>query len=496
MDRPGALLRWAVCALALFSHSAFAQTVYRDDFNSGPQLQWSNLRGNWQAAAGEYAAQMPGNTPPTATLLPYELSDFSFEVDLIDPADGGLWLRTNAAGTAGVLLVVFPDRVYWHVTADLGGPYTIYQQASITPNLGPGPTRIRVTGNGPILRAYIRESPTAITTLDLTTVSNPPGLNYLSGRLGLYDNAAPGTRFDNVRVEAGVPVEIMAVGDAGNGTVHIFPANAGGDVAPFAVLAGPNTGLLDIRGVALDADHLYVSSGAGHYVKAFALANLGNVAAQRTITGGNTGLGSVYQFALADNELFVSSDTGPVSVFGKDDSGDIPPRRTITAMTGVYAVEVNLGEWFIAPHFVDANAVYAYAQTAAGATPPLRQLTTPPSGANLGLAATSDELFVSQYLVAKVQVFARNATGSATPLRTIAGPTTGLGANVDVAIKGNELFVANSGYANVLVFARNADGDVAPLRVLGGPATGFNAPFALAFGVLMLPDLVFANGFE
>lgn len=496
MENPSKLLRWVFCTLAMFASPAQAQTIYRDDFNSGPQLPWSNLRGGWQAVAGEYAAQLPGNAPPTAALLPYELSDFSFEVDVIDPADGGLWLRSNAAGTAGVMLVVFPDRLYWHVIADLGGPYTIYQQASITPNLGPGLTRVRVTGNGPLLRAYLRESPTAISTLDLRTISNPPGLNYLSGRVGLYDNATPGTRFDNVRLESGVPIEIMAVGDAGNGTVFLFPADVGGDVAPLAVLSGPNTGLLDIRGVALDADHLYVSSGAGHYVKAFALANLGNVAALRTINGSNTGLGAVYQFALADDELFVSSETGPVSVFGKDDSGDIAPRRSITAMVGAYAVDVGLDELFIAPHFLDANSVYAYAQTAAGAAPPLRQLTTTPFGANLGLAATVDELFVSQYLVAKVQVYARNAVGSATPLRTITGPTTGLGANVDVAIKGSELIVANSGYANVLVFARNADGDVAPLRVIGGPATGFNAPFALAFGVLMLPDVLFANGFE
>jgi hypothetical protein len=496
MNRPDTLLRWVVFALALFTLPALAQTVYRDDFTGAPQLPWSNLRGDWQVSAGEYAALAPENTPPTATLLPYELSDFSFEVDLIDPADGGLWLRTNAAGTAGVILVVLPDRLYWHVIADVGGPYTIYQQASITPNLGAGPTRIRVTGNGPILRAYLRESPTAITTLDLSTVSNPPGLNYLGGRVGLYDNAAPGTRFDNVRVEAGVPIEILAVGDANTGAVYLFPANAGGDVAPMAVLSGPNTGLIEVRGVALDADHLYVSSGAGRYVKAFALANLGNVAAQRTITGANTGLGSVYQFALADNELYVSSDTGPVSVFGKDDDGDIAPRRTITAMTGAYAVEADLDELFIARHFLDANAVYAYAQTAAGAMPPLRQLTTPPSDANLGLAASADELFVGQYLVAKVQVFARNASGTAAPLRTIAGPSTGLGANVDVAIKGDELFVANSGYANVLVFARNADGDVAPVRVISGPATGFSSPMALAFGVLMLPDAVFADGFE
>ncbi len=130
MDSPSKLLRWVFCTLALFVSPALAQTVYRDDFSGGPQLPWSNLRGDWQTVTGEYAAQLPGNTPPTAALLPYELSDFSFEVDLIDPADGGLWLRSNAAGTAGVILVVFPNRLYWHVIDSLDGPYTIYQQAS------------------------------------------------------------------------------------------------------------------------------------------------------------------------------------------------------------------------------------------------------------------------------------------------------------------------------------------------------------------------------
>ncbi|MGE4071038.1 MAG: hypothetical protein AB7E72_07675 [Lysobacterales bacterium] len=481
-------------ALLLAFSTASAQSVYTDNFDAGPQLPWSNLRGDWQATAGEFAAQAPTNTPPTATLLPLELSDFSFELDVLDVADGGLWLRTDPTANAGVLLVLFPDRIYWHVISSVAGPYTIYQQASITPNLGAGATRLRVTARGPILRAYLRESATAITTLDLRTVSVPPGLNYLSGRVGLYDNAAPGTRFDNVRLQPGVPIEVMAVGDANTGAVHLFPADAEGNAEPIATLAGPATGLLDIRGVAMDADMLYVSSGAGQYVKAFALNNLGNVAATRMIKGPTTGLGSVYQFALAHDELYVSSDTGPVSVFGAQDDGDVAPRRTITAMTGAYALDHSLGEVFVARHFVDADSIYAYADNAGGATPPLRQLTAS-GGANLGLASTATELFVSQYLNAKVQVYARNASGAAAPLRTMAGPATGLGANADVALWNDQLYVANT-IGQVLVFASGANGDVAPLRVIAGPATGLVAPFALAFGVWTLPDAILADGFE
>lgn len=482
--------------LLLLSQLAVAQTVYRDDFNSGAQLPWISVRGNWQTLAGEYLAQAPGNLPPTATLLPAVLGDFSLEIDLLDAVDGGLWLRTNADASAGVLLVVQADRLYWHVIADpMTGPYTIYGQSAISPA---SKRRLRVTGQGPLLRVYLPGIAAAVSTLDLRTVSNPPGLNYLRGQLGLYDNASPGTRFDNLRLEAGTPVEVLVVGDAGNGAVKLFNADAGGDVAPLAVLAGPNTGLVDIRGVALDSDTLFVSSGTGKYVKAFALGQLGDVAALRTLSGPATGLGNVYQIALAENELFVPSDTGPVSVFGAGDDGDVAPRRRIESTVGGYAVEVAEDELFFARHFLPPTDLTVFARLASGSALPLRQLagnSTGLSSANLGLAVTANELFVSLYLNARVQVYPRQADGDIAPLRTLSGPLTGLGANVDVAIRGDELFVANS-IGNVLVFSAQANGNSAPVRILEGPATGFNAPFALAFGIYMLPDPLFDNGFE
>jgi hypothetical protein len=486
-------------ALASMGASA-AAVVHRDPFDGAPTLPWTSVRGAWQVTAGQYVAQAPGNLPPTAALLPYDVADFSFEVDVIDPADGGLWVRTNADASAGVLLVVFPDRLYWHVISDpISGPYTAYGEAPIAPPLGSGGGRIRVTGDGAILRAYVDERPLAITTLDLAAVTSPPGLNYLRGRVGLYDNAVPGTRFDNVRLEVGRPIEVMAIGDPGTNTVKLFPVDAAGDVAPLRTLGGVATGLVDVRGVAMDADWLWVSSGTGSYIRAYPLGDVGNIAPARSIAGPATGLGAVYQISRVGRELFVASDTGPVSVFDADVGGDIPPLRKLDAMTGAYAVDTSAGELFIARHFVDSRSVYAYADTAAGAAPPLRHLTGAATGlgtANLGLASSPESLVIVQYLEAQVRIYARGADGDTAPLRTIAGLATGLGAPVDVALRGGELYVANSGYGNVLVFPANADGNVTPTRILGGPGTGFNAPFAIAFGVYVLPDAVFIDGFE
>ncbi len=67
------------------------------------------------------------------------------------------------------------------------GPWTIHGFAWISPALGSGANRIRVTGHGPILRAYVNGAPVATSTLDLTTVTNPPGTDFLRGRVGLFE---------------------------------------------------------------------------------------------------------------------------------------------------------------------------------------------------------------------------------------------------------------------------------------------------------------------
>jgi hypothetical protein len=494
------LRRLAAAALLIATGVAAAESTWRDNFDQGQQLPWTSVRGNWIASDGTYAAQQPGSSPVTAALLPYDLSDFSIEVDLIQPVDGGLWLRANADATSGVLLVVFANRMYWHVIADpVTGPWTIHGFAWISPALGSGANRIRVTGHGPILRAYVNGAPVATSTLDLTTVTNPPGTDFLRGRVGLYDNAAPGTLFDNLRLEAGTPVEVVAVGDVGNPSVRFFPIDANGDVAPVASLSGANTGLADVRSVAFDSDHLYVASGSGQSIRAYPMGTLGNIPPVRTITGPNTTLGGVYGIDLSGAELYASSSSGPVSVFDASATGDVAPLRSIDAMTGAYAIEQDGDELFVARDFTDASSVYAFDRNASGAAAPLRHLAGTSTGlgcCNLGLAATPTELFVCQYYDSRILVWPRSADGDSAPVRTLGGSTTGLSLPLDIAVRDNEIFVANSAPQDVRVFPANANGDTTPTRIIGGPTTGLHTPFSLAFGIYMIPDEVFANGFE
>ncbi|GIH34324.1 hypothetical protein [Microbispora amethystogenes] len=81
-----------------------------------------------------------------------------------------------------------------------------------------------------------------------------------------------------------------------------------------------------------------------------------------------------------------------------------------------------------------------------------------------------------------VEFFAGGPSGSATPVRVIAGPHTGLGScsstcdQIAVAYSAftGRLYVAVSQgqQTRINVYAGNASGDAAPVRVISGPATG------------------------
>ena len=207
---PFPALAW-LFALAALPLTVAAGVDFGDDFGNGARLPWGNERGAWTVVAGQYSASQPQNLPPTAALLPWVVGDFELAVDVIDPADGGIWLRAGSGATRGVMLIVKPDTLYWHVIADpITGPYTQYGQVPVT--LPPGATRVRVVGAGLVLQAFLGSSPTPATTLDLSTVSVPNGADFRVGRVGVYDNASPGQRFDNLRLAATSAPPEQAVG--------------------------------------------------------------------------------------------------------------------------------------------------------------------------------------------------------------------------------------------------------------------------------------------
>ena len=188
-----------VVAVLSFAHQAEAQVLFADDFYSGASPLWGNEVGAWSDAGGVYFATQPGAAPNAFSSLPFTLTDYSMEVDVVNVGTGGIWSRSAAApgtttGITGVLLAIggsVPSGLYWHIDLD-GNSY-----GSILAPVGglfnPGDTvHLRVEVQGDTYSAYVNGSPTPATTVNTSAFS--------SGRLALYDFSPSGHSYDNVSV--------------------------------------------------------------------------------------------------------------------------------------------------------------------------------------------------------------------------------------------------------------------------------------------------------
>jgi len=193
----------AVAAIILVT-SVRAQTIFTNNFDSGASAQWSNLRGSWATTGGVYYATAPNNVPPTFTGLPFTLQNFAIDVDINQVADGGIWLRCDATGTNGVLLVTGGHfwgggsrggdagrSLYWHVItpANWNSPAILNEAFNVFTNPGVENVHLRVEVVGNSYSAFVNGSSNAITTLIETNNT------YSAGHVGLYDFSTQ--TFDN-----------------------------------------------------------------------------------------------------------------------------------------------------------------------------------------------------------------------------------------------------------------------------------------------------------
>jgi hypothetical protein len=179
------------------STSSHGAVLFSDNFDSGASSLWGNESGSWSATSGVYAPASPNNFPNAFSSLPFNLTNFFFDVDILGVTDGGVWLRsTPAPGTAvgvrGVLLVLkYADfgngQIYWHVVTD-GNTYGDAFGLSVG-SFAPGSNphlHIEVSGN--TYSAFVNGATNAATTLNTDA--------FASGQVALYDFA--GQTFDNV----------------------------------------------------------------------------------------------------------------------------------------------------------------------------------------------------------------------------------------------------------------------------------------------------------
>jgi sugar lactone lactonase YvrE len=122
--------------------------------------------------------------------------------------------------------------------------------------------------------------------------------------------------------------------------------------------------------------------------------------------------------------------------------------------------------------------ILVYAPGATGTATPVRTLTGPTLGAAIAVDA-SGQLYT--YGGLGISVYAAGATGNAAPLRTIAGNQTLLAFEGSIAIdSAGNIYVAGTDATSILVFSSGANGNVAPASVIQGAATGIFDLYGLA----------------
>ena len=128
-------------------------------------------------------------------------------------------------------------------------------------------------------------------------------------------------------------------------------------------------------------------------------------------------------------------------------------------------------------------SVTVYAANANGNVSPIRTISGSRTRLNgpVGIALDAgDNIYVANSTSSVVTVYSPSANGNAAPIRTIAGSKTGLVSPDGIALgRTGTLFVANGG-GSVTVYAPGAHGNVSPIRMISGSNTGFHSEFGLA----------------
>lgn len=157
---------------------------------------WGNERGNWTVSGGYYYAQNPTNSPPTYTALTSYagLTDFTIEVDINAFQDGGIWLRSDATASNGVLLVTGGfsgsfNGLYWHVV-NAGGYSGFLGATAYSGTLQGEDVHLKVVVSGDTYKVFVNGSDTPLTTLVDSSFS--------SGYVGLYNYC--GEKFDTFKL--------------------------------------------------------------------------------------------------------------------------------------------------------------------------------------------------------------------------------------------------------------------------------------------------------
>jgi hypothetical protein len=278
------------------------------------------------------------------------------------------------------------------------------------------------------------------------------------------------------------PSPLLYVANQKANSVTIYKMTASGDAAPLAKISGGNTSLQAPSSLGLEADRrLYVLNASS--IAVFAAGAKGNVKPTYLVSGGLTQLNSPQGIAVeASGKVFVtnqSSGGGYITAYAPGSNGDEPPVQTIygdtsllffpsgIAFHGSLLYVADLGDQTINEYSASANGNVSPTNVIDGLNAPT------------GVAVDSSGLIYVTDGNAII-VYAANATGFATPLRTISGSATQLDAPAGLTVFSSLIWVADSSASKVTEYHQAAKGDSAPVRVIYGAATALDYPLSVA----------------
>jgi hypothetical protein len=315
---------------------------------------------------------------------------------------------------------------------------------------------------------------------------------------------------------------LVYVASADSGPVAAYAATATGAVSPSLVVQNPNvTGTVwDPWGVAFDTQgDLYVQSFLSNATSFVFAPNASGAASPiRLFRGGGPDTRAIIVDSTGFETIATSQQASELLMLPPGAAGIPSNSYAVTPIQTIQTDETPFHPWpsllavdsaneiAVAVVRSSGNAIEVFLRGGLGdaaAPTPLRVVTGPDTG--LGSCGTScDELAiafspaaagffvgVSSTSGTHINLFAQGAAGDAIPLRTIAGPTTGLTGNVITGLAvspctGDIFAMVKSGqFANgqILVFDAAAQGDSAPKRTFVDAANAFADAQGIAVNV-------------
>ena len=268
---------------------------------------------------------------------------------------------------------------------------------------------------------------------------------------------------------------IQGIAVAASGTTFVVNYNsetltahdgdwADGNTAPSKTLVGAATGLNDPYDVAVDSlGRTYVANLNGDLTVYAANWAAGNTAPSRRITeyGTNTQLvdalaltvkddGTIYVVQNKSNPTnFMARYIGEVLVYGPTATGDVAPVQVISGGASVgntglsYASGIAVDGDGLIYVATGSNGVKVFAANASGNATPVKSLT---GNAYRVTLDTAGRLYVTDQYAGAVRVYEAGFASGASPIKTLSGGSTGFGEPRDVAFDATgRMYVGTSG---------------------------------------------------